>query len=180
MIFPREITYAAAVSQHRRVYRQRDWQGFAGIGLALAPIPVVTWLTWPESTALFSLMFAAAAVAIYLGGTCTSVVVTSDAVVVRNIFRSWRVSRSLLVPVDPHRDVMDTTLAVKGHPSIDISAFHTTFNHTPMREGPWWLVKALQDIGPLPDDGRRTWRLRWLNIALAVAVVATFAWNYAS
>ncbi|BCY08224.1 hypothetical protein L3i22_033120 [Actinoplanes sp. L3-i22] len=175
---PAHGIYAVAVSPRRMIYRQRDWQGLAIIGLALGLIPVVTWLTWPASSATFSLMLVALAVAVYLGGPGTSVVVTPDAVVIRNFFRSWRVARSLVIPRDPHHDELDTSLPIKGYPSVDIAAFHTTFNHQPMREGPWWLVEALQQVGALPDDGLHVRRIRWLNVALALGIIAAFAWAH--
>lgn len=160
------------MSTYRRVYRQRDWQAWAIIGLLLALIPVVFWAggpedsSWPFTAGAFALALAGFAVGVHLAGPSTSVVVTPEAMVIRNIFTVQRIARSLL----PGPDEIDTT--------FDIDAFHTTFDHSPMRAGHRWLAEALRDVGPLPDDGRRTRRPRWVNIILAVAIVGYYVGIY--
>jgi hypothetical protein len=160
----------------RRVHHQNDLQVRALLVLTVACEVFLAWFSpFPGSVA-----FAPVVVFVYLMGPCTSIVVTPEQLVVRNTFHSWHVARSLITYPDAKSRSKDE-LTVRGRGPISISAFEPSglsFGMSALAGGPRWLIDTLGEVGHRPDDGHLTWRIRWINVALAVAIAGTWAWAY--
>ncbi|WP_203834808.1 hypothetical protein [Winogradskya humida] len=164
------------MARDRRVHHQNDLQARALLVLTVACEVFLAWFSpFPGSVG-----FAPVVVFVYLMGPCTSIVVTPDKLVVRNTFHSWHVARSLITYPDANSWSKDE-LTVRGRRPISISAFEPSglsFGMAALAGGPRWLIDTLSEIGPRPDDGLVTRRIRWVNVVLALAIAGTWAWAY--
>ncbi|WP_245674049.1 hypothetical protein [Actinoplanes rectilineatus] len=170
------ILYDPAVSHTRRVYRRRDGQVLILLGLWAVVMVGVLWLEWPGETMLAISIIGPVGLILFLFGPAVSVVVTPAEVVVNNTFHRWRIARSIATFPDPESP-NDSFIAVQGHPAVDMAALQSFFHRRADRDALRWLAGALEQVGRLPDDGRRRLGVHWVNLAIAAAAIGLWIWS---
>ncbi|BBH70561.1 hypothetical protein ACTI_72460 [Actinoplanes sp. OR16] len=160
------------MSPERRTYRRHDGQLMVVIAIWAAGL--IFCLATAGRPALALTIIGPVGPLLYVGGLTASVTVTPSEVLVNNIFVRRRIARSLLVPPVPD----DSFLRLPGDRLVDVTALSSAIERRTDGHAVRWLRSAFAEVPALPDDGRRTLRPRLENIAIAVAAVGTWLWDW--